>query len=155
MDSDTHNKPAPKLNYATTFNELILGLQCLVDVSVDIHTGEAAVVVSRTPRFVSTPTFRISLDDLKSLSESIRRAQERAQLLDDPLNGATEHQLNCTCGWANLIVVKPPGSPARFTLSIGHFNREGPLAELSSKEIDESIVKLEAILGSVLKKVRK
>jgi hypothetical protein len=155
MDSDTNRKHASKLNYATTFNELVLGLKCIVDVTVDIRTGEAAVVVSRQPRFVSTPSFRISLDDLKSLSESIRSAEERAKLLDDPINGATDHQLNCTCGWATLIVVKPPGSPARFTLTIGHFHREGPLTELSSREIDESIAKLEAILTSVLKKARK
>ena len=142
------------LRYAATFKEKILGVGCDVDISVDIGSKVAIVIASMTRMLSSQPAFRISRDDLAALAACVKTAKERASILDSKAEGASDHQLNCSCGGAALIIVKPfADKPARYTLSIGLFNREGTLDELTSKELDDAVEKLDTLASRITSKV--
>lgn len=146
-------KESGGLRYAATFNEKILGVGCDVDVAVDLVSGEALVIASMRRTLSSEPAFRISREDLASLSSCVKTAKERAGILDNKVKGSSDHQLNCACGGATLIVSKPAGKPARFALNVGLFHREGGLEELSAKELDEAVAKLDALTARVASKM--
>lgn len=141
------------LRYATTFEERIFGAKCNVEVIANIFSGESSIIVSMMQPLGREPAFRILRNDLAELSSCVKTARERARVLDEVAEGATDHQLNCSCGGAVLIVVKPPGKPARFTLSIGLFHQEGALANLSAQQIDEAVSRLDTLAEKVSKKI--
>ena len=142
------------LRYAATFKEKILGVGCDVDISVDIGSREAVVIASMTQMLSSQPAFRISRDDLAALASSVKTAKKRVSILDSKAEGACDHQLNYSYGGAALIIVKPfADKPARYTLSIGLFNREGTLDELTTKELDDAVEKLDTLASRVTSKV--
>jgi hypothetical protein len=124
-----------------------------VEIVVDLSTRDASSVLSMTSFLSSRPVFAISLDNLKQLSRGVSDLKSSAKILGTLIEGATDHQLNCTVGGATAIVVQPPGKPARFTLTIGAFHREGQLDELDTRDIDEAIKRLESLQGRVVQKV--
>jgi hypothetical protein len=148
------SKTVGGLRYATSFEIKLLGSKCDVDVVVDLASQEATAIVSMRQLLSSSPAFRATREDFAALSACIRQARERAGLLDATAEGAHAHQLNCSCGGAALIVVKPPGKPARYTLNVGLFHREGLLEELTSKDIDEAVEQVDALIARVLSKTK-
>ncbi len=141
------------LKYATSFDEKLLGVGCDVEVVVDIESGTAQAFVEMRSFLRSTPAFRITLEDLNSVSAAIKSARSNAKLLESLPGEATDHQLNFFGGGATLIVVQPKGKSARFTLSIGSFSREGDLDTLTDKEIAETVAKVESLKAKVIAKV--
>lgn len=142
------------LRYATLFEVQLLGAKCDVEVVVALSTQEASASVSMRQFFSASPVFRATRDDLAALSACIRQARENATLLEATADGAESHQLNCSCGGGVLVVVRPPGKPARYTLNVGLFQREGFLADLTSKEIDEAVAQMDVLVARVLAKTR-
>ena len=149
-----NSKTVGGLRYATSFELKLLGAKCDVEVVVDLGSQEASAIVSMRRLLSPSPAFRAAREDLAALSGCIRQARENAGLLDATTEGAQAHQLNCSCGGAVLIVVKPPGKPARYTLNVGLFHREGLLEELTSKEIDEAVEQVDALIARVLSKTK-
>lgn len=139
--------------YATSFKEHLFEGKCDVEVVVDLIFKRASSVLSMSQFLSSRPVFAISLENLKHLLRAIQDIRSHAGLLGTLLPGATDHQLNCSTGGATVIVVHPPGKPARFTLSVGTFHREGILEELDVREIEEAISKIEALEKRVLEKL--
>ena len=148
-------RPVTAPVYVSSFEEKILGVKSDVEVSVNLLDASATVVVAMRQPLRSSPSCHISLAELESLKAAIQVSRERAPLLDAMVDGATNHQINCAWGGVTLIVVKPLNRPARFTLVVDEFHREGPLAELSSGEVDEAIAKLTSLRAKVLAKVGK
>jgi hypothetical protein len=151
--SDKHDC-APRLRYAASFKERLLGGTCENEVVVDLSTRDVSVVLGMTQFLSHGPTFLISLEHLKCLSQSISQIKTKAALLDSLIEGAENHQLNVNHGGATIIVVHPQGKKARFALSIGSYHREGVLSEIDSTDIDDAIAKLESQKLLVLKKLR-
>lgn len=139
--------------YATSFKEQLFGGKCEVEVVVDLSTHSASSILSVTSFLSSRPTFSISLEHLKQLARGVADVKNNAKLLSTLIEGATDHQLNCTVAGATAIVVQPPGKPARFTLTIGAFHRDGQLEEFDTRDIDEAIKRIEALQGRVVQKV--
>lgn len=152
--SETSSRQQSSLNYATTFEQKLLGHKCDIEVVVDLSTGEASVVAGMRQALRSSPACHISLDTLERLAACIRDVGKNSRLLDRLVDEATDHQLNCSFGGGTLIVVKPPGKSARFTLTIGLFHREGSIEELSAKEVDDAISALDGLRKRVLTRVR-
>ena len=69
-------------------------------------------------------------------------------------DGSQDHQLNFGSGGASLIVVHPQGKKPRFVLTIGMFNREGELSQLSSKELEDAINRVNTLRKLVSDKVK-
>lgn len=139
--------------YATSFKEQLFGGKCDVEVVVDLTSRRATSVLSMSQFLSSRPVFVITLENLKLLLRAVQDIKSHAGLLGTLLPGATDHQLNCSTSGATVIVVHPPGKPARFTLSVGTFHREGVLEELDVREIEEAISKIEALEKLVLEKL--
>ena len=139
--------------YETCFDEKLLGIGCNVKIIIDINSGSAEAYVEMRSFLRSTPDFRITLEDLKSISEAIKNVKRNANLLEDLVAGATTHKLNYSCGGAMLIVVHPKEKVARFTLSIGYFSREGALDALPDKEILDAVAKIEKLKSAVTEKL--
>ena len=154
-ESSAKSEIAVPLNYATTFEEKLLGVKCEVEVVVDLSSGASSVTAGMRQALRSTPACYLSIDTLELLVNGIKLAHKSAKLLDSLADAATDHQLNLSVGGATLIIVKPPGKPARFTLSIGLYHREGKLEELSAKEVEAAIQSLSALRKRVLAKVGK
>lgn len=100
---------------------------------------------------LTTPSRLVTLDRKPLWNCAVRKS---ALLLESLIPDATDHQLNVSIGGATAIVVRPPGKAARYTLSIGLFNREGELSELDLKGIDESIKEIEEVVVITIDKVR-
>jgi hypothetical protein len=149
-----NSKATGELRYATSFEVKLLGAKCDVEVVVDLGRQDASAIVSMRQILSSSPAFRATREDLSALSACIQKARESAGLLDATAEGAQANQLNCSCGGAVLIVVKPPGKPARYALNVGLFHREGLLEELTSKEIDEAVEQVDALIARVLSKIK-
>lgn len=98
--------------YATSFKEQLFGGKCEVEVVVDLSTHSASSILSVTSFLSSRPTFSISLEHLKQLARGVADVKNNAKLLSTLIEGATDHQLNCTVAGATAIVVQPPGKPA-------------------------------------------
>jgi len=139
--------------YETCFDEKLLGIGCNVKIIIDINSGNAETYVEMRSFLRSTPDFRITLEDLKSISEAIKNVKRHANLLEDPVAEARTHKLNYSCGGAILIVVHPKEKVARFTLSIGYFSREGALDALPDKEILDAVAKIEKLKSAVMAKL--
>jgi hypothetical protein len=139
--------------YATSFKEQLFGGKCDVEVVVDLSSRRTSSLLSMNQFLSSRPAFTISLDGLRLLLRSIQDIKGYKGLLNELLPGATDHQLNCSMSGATVIVVHPPGKPARFTLSVGTFHREGALEELSVSEIEDAITKIAALEKRVLDKL--
>jgi hypothetical protein len=144
---------SPGARYATSFKEQLFGGKCDVEVVVDLATRAPSSVLSMSSFLSSQPVFSISLESLKLLALGITDIKNHARLLSAQITGTTDHQLNCTVGGATAIVVQPAGKPARFTLTIGAFHREGLLEEIAIGEIDEAITKMDALQNRVVEKV--
>lgn len=142
-------KDCEGLRYAAEFDEKILGVGCVVEVMVNITSGEASAVASMKQILSSQPGFRISKKHLVALASCVETAKQRSGVLNRQAAGSKQHQLNCTCGEATLIVVKPDDKPARYTLNIGLLHRSGELEELSTKEIDDAVAKLDELISRV------
>jgi hypothetical protein len=141
------------MKYATSFDEKLLGAGCDVEVVVDLESGVAQACLEMRSFLRSTPAFRITLEDMQSVSAAIKSARTNAKLLESLVGDATAHQLNYSAGGATLIVVHPKGKNARFTLSIGSFAREGELDALTDKEIADAVAKVESLKAKVVAKV--
>jgi hypothetical protein len=141
------------MKYATSFDEKLLGVGCDVEIVVDIESGTAQASVAMRSFLRSTPAFKISLEDLQSVSLVVKQARSSAKLLESMVGDATAHQLNYSLPGATFIVVRPEGKTARFTLSIGSFAREGDLDTLTDKEIAEAVAKVEDLKAKVVAKV--
>ena len=153
MNTDSLGGAASGPKYATSFRENLLGGACDVEVVVNIETKEASATLAMRQLLSSNPAFLISRDDLVAISQNIGMIQSKSPLLDSLIDGALHHQLNYSRKSAVLIVVHPKDRPARFTLSIGLFHQEGPLSELSSKEIDDAVSRLDTLTAAVVAKV--
>ena len=153
--SDSGSSIGGPLNYATTFEEKVLGVKCEVEVVVELSSGNSSVTAGMRQALRSSPACYLTIDTLEALLNCIKATHKNAKLLDDLAEAATDHQLNASVGGATLIIVKPPGKPARFTLTVGLFHREGKLEELSTKEIEAAIQTLSALRKRVLTKVGK
>lgn len=147
-------RAATGLRYATSFEAKLLGAKCDIEIVVDLSSQEASASVSMRQLLSPSPAFKATRDDFAALSSCIREARESAKLLDETAEGAQAHQLNCSCGGAVLIVVKPTGKPTRYTLNVGLFHREGLLEELTSDEIDEVIKQVDILIARVLAKTK-
>jgi hypothetical protein len=143
------------LRYATTFRESILGVSCDIDVTANLKTGKGTTVVSMRRTLSPNPGFQISGEDLVTLLSCIKMAKAGASLLVEKPEMALDHQLNCSCGGAMLVVVKPLGKPARFALNIGLFHREGDLEDLSVEQLEVAITTLDRLKTKVLRKAKK
>lgn len=147
--------PAPAsscLNYAAVFEESVLGVKCDVEVVLDVSARTASVTAGMRQPLRSAPLCRVSIDTLQALSRCIREAKAHEKMLDQLVQGSTDHQFNSSDGGATLIIVKPTGKPARYTLTIGLFHREGLMQELSATDVDAAVTKLEALRARVLAK---
>ena len=153
MGCISETKFGPGLKYATSFDERLFEAGCDVDVVVDVETGEASATVAMRRFLGSTPAFRIADEELTAIAEVVKSVRSRAWLLDDTVEGAQSHQLNYSSGGATLTVVHPKGRPARFVLTIGLFNKEGKLDELSGEEIDVAVKRIEDLKGKTRAKV--
>ena len=131
----------------------LLGVGCDVEIVVDIESGDATAIVAMRSFLRSTPAFRISLEDLAAVANGVRLAHTRAKLLEQMVDGATDHQLNFSVAGSSLIIVHPKDKNARFVLTIGSFAREGDLDKLTDKEIAESVKAVEELKAKVQKKV--
>jgi hypothetical protein len=151
---ESTSKQVVSLNYATKFEQKLLGHKCDVEVVVNLASGQASVVAGMRQALRSSPACYLSLETLEGLAKCVRDVKKNSRLLDSLIDDATDHQLNCSFGGATLIVVKPPGKSARFTLTIGLFHREGAIEELSTKEIDDAVSLLEGLCKRVLARVR-
>lgn len=141
------------LKYATTFDEKILGVGCDVDVVVDLGTGAASATIAMRQFLRSSPAFRIAARDLEAIAEAVKTAKASIKLLDSLADGALDHQLNFSVGGASLIVVHPKGKSARYVLTVGMFNAEGDIAEISSEEIDAAVKRISELTKQVSSKV--
>jgi hypothetical protein len=170
MSSNPTADATSSLKYATKFEERILGVECDVEVCADLSLESATVIAAMRQPLRSTPSCHISIEGLEELRASIHEAHVRAQLLEDLVDGARDHQLNCSCSIARLVVVKPRreekfwerfwpspessrGRPPRFVLTIGEFHREGPLDQLSTSDVDAAIGIMDALRTRVLAKI--
>jgi hypothetical protein len=153
MNCYQQNMIAKGLNYVTSFDEKLLGVGCDVEVVVDIESGAARTNIQMRSFLRSTPAFRITLDDLVSISTAIQSVRKNVKLLESLISDATDHQLNYSFGGMTLIVVQPKGKNARFTLCIGSFSREGDIDTLTNKEILEAVNRVEGLQAQVVSKV--
>jgi hypothetical protein len=141
------------LRYATSFDEKLLGVGCNVEIVVEIESGEAKAVIEMRSFLRSSPAFRISISDMRSILAAVRTAKTNVKLLESMVEGAEAHQLNYSCGGASLIVVQPPGKKAKAVLSIGQFSRESDLDQLSDQEVVDAISRVEALQAKTVQKV--
>ncbi|HZM44030.1 MAG TPA: hypothetical protein VFC14_04310 [Burkholderiales bacterium] len=139
--------------YATSFSEKLFGMRCEVEVVVDLTSGQPTSHLSMMMLMSSRPVFVISLLDLRLIARAIQDLKHHASLLTSRPDEATDHQLNYCIGGASVILVQPSGKPARFTLSIGTFQREGVLAELDMREIEHAIARIETLEKRVLDRI--
>jgi len=139
--------------YATSFEEIVLGSKCKVEVIVDLSTKDYSVVTSMGRTLTAEPAFRIGLAELKQLLLSITQMKKSIKLLDELAPDAKGHQLNCTCGGATMVMTKQEKKDPRYSLTIGLFHKEGALKDFDYKELDEAIGKLEALANQVLKRI--
>ncbi|MBX3647315.1 MAG: hypothetical protein KF766_06550 [Rhodocyclaceae bacterium] len=153
MGSGANIKNDNGVNYVASFKDKFFGVGCTIEVVVDMSTMDSTARLAMKQMLSSNPAFSISLEDLKAISACIRSVQNYAPLLDTLVEGAIDQQLYFVRNGAMLIVVHPKGQSARFTLSIGLFQREGTLQELSSNEIDEVVTKIDAIMAKVVAKI--
>lgn len=153
MFSASATTSAAALNYATVFEERVLGVKCDVEVVVELAGGASSVVAGMKQALSGSRACHLSLDTLADLAACLRTIGDQARLLDNLTNGAKAHQLNWSAGGATLIVVKPAEREARFTLTIGLFHREGPLHELPAKEIEQAVATLHGLRQRVLCKL--
>lgn len=153
MDCMTETKFGRGLKYATVFDERLFGVGCDVDVVVDVESGEASATVAMRQFMRSSPAFWITGEQLVAIAEVVKSVRSRAWLLDETVEGAQDHQLNFSCGGAKLIVVHPKGKPTRFVLTIGLFNKDGELDELSGEEIDAAVKRIEELKAKTVAKV--
>lgn len=142
MSAEVESVNRGGLKYATTFDEKIFGVGCDVDVVVDLGTGEASATIAMRQFLRSSPAFRIAERDLEAIADAVKTAKASIKLLDSLADGALDHQLNFSAGGASLIVVHPKGKTARYVLTIGMFNDEGDIAELSSVVIDAAVKRI-------------
>ena len=141
------------IKYATVFDEKLLGAGCDVEVVVDVETGQSQATVAMRPFLRSSHAFKISVEDLAAMAETIRSANARAKLLNDKIDGAVDHQLNFSAGGSSLIIVHPKDKKARFVLTIGSFSREGELEKISDLEVAQAVKTVEALRAKVVAKV--
>ena len=141
------------LKYATSFDEKLLGTGCDVEVVIEIESGEVSAVIAMRQFLRSSPVFRISDVDLAAMSDAIKSAKRSAKLLENMVDGATDHHLNYAARGASLTIVHPKEKKARFVLSIGAFTQEGDLEKLSDVEIVEALKRIEELKSKVTKKI--
>ncbi len=154
MSSTAQTTADTGLQYATTFDEKLLGMGCEVEIVVDIDSGNAKASIAMRSLLRTSPAFHISIDVLVGVVTTIKSAKSHAALLENLATDATDHQLNYETGCACLTVVQPPGKKkARYTLSIGAFNREGDLDTLSDDEISAAVQRVERLKAMVCAKV--
>ena len=149
MGNQDNSAATQGLKYATRFDQKLLGTGCDVDVTVDLVSGQARAVVRMRALLRSSPAFEIALPDLKAVAAAIQTAKAKVKLLDALVDGADDHQFNYDQSGASLIVVKPPKKDAMAVLTIGSFNRECALADLSDKELTQAISTIEALVARV------
>jgi hypothetical protein len=142
------------LQYEATYDEKLFGVGCDVHVYADLATGEVSVVAAMRRLISPDPAFQISKDDLVCLSTCIESAKHRVSLLADSSAEIKAQNINCSCGRASLVVVHPRGKPASFSLTIGLFHEHGTIDNLSTKEVDEAVAKMEALGARVAAKVK-
>ncbi len=141
------------LNYATTFDEKLLGVGCDVEIVVNTESGDAKATIAMRSFLRASPSFNMSLEELIGVVNAIQSAKSRAALLANLVGDATDHQLNYETGCATLIVVQPPKKKAFYTLSIGAFSREGELDTLSDAEVSAAVQRVESLKAMVCAKV--
>ena len=139
--------------YAASFRERLFGGKCEIEIVVDLSTRAQSAVLSMASFLSKRPTFSISLENLKLLSRGVADLKNNARLLGSLDGGAIDHQLNCAAGGASAIVFQADGNPARFTLAIGEFHKEGRLEELDTHDIDEAIKRIEELQSRVVEKI--
>lgn len=142
-------KSSGELRYATSFEVELLGSKCDLEIVVELASQAVSTTISMRQLLSSYPAFKATREELVVLSACIQKTREYADLLDETSESAQTHQLNCTCGGATFIVVKPSGKTARYTLNIGLFNREGFLNEFSSEEIDDAVKEIDVFVARV------
>ena len=150
--TSTEANAAAAIRYSSTFQTRLLGSKCDVTVTVDLAAGTGTAIAAMRQPLRSTPSCYISLDELKKLRAALHEVHRKAELLDQPTEGADDHRLDCLCGAATLILVKPRERPCRFTLTIGEFHREGVLDDLSASEIEDAISEMEGLRTQVMSK---
>ncbi|MGE0386072.1 MAG: hypothetical protein AB7Q97_15190 [Gammaproteobacteria bacterium] len=153
MGCESANDDASGARYAVAFRERLFGVNCDVEVTVDLHTRAAKATLAMRQMFGARPAFTIGRDDLAALSENLQHLKARAALLQALPEGGVDQQLIFSRGGADLILFQPPGRPARFNLSIGLFHRQGTLDELSAGEIDEALGRLDRRIAEVKARV--
>lgn len=141
--------------YSTSFKEVLFGGRCEVEVTVDISTHAATSFLSMASLLGGRGSHSISLEDLKRFARTVSSMRSNAELLRTLVEDASDHQLNSSVAGATIIVVRPPGKPARFTFSIGALHREGVLEELDTQDLDEAIRRIESLQDRVVQKVAK
>lgn len=143
------------LKYAATFEEKLLGTKCDVDVVVDVRSGESTANIAMRAMLRSQPACRISIEALEELLVILRSTKSNALLLEARPEGAQDHQLNWSSGAASLIIVQPGGKKPRYVLTIGTFNGEGDLSQLSDQEVADAISRVNALRKTVGDKVER
>lgn len=141
------------LKYAATFEEKLLGAKCDVDVVVDVATGESTATIAMRQMLRSMPICRIGIETLEELLTAMKAVEASAILLEARPEGAQDHQLNFGFGGASLIVVQPPGKKARYVLTVGSFNKEGEVSQMSHQELADAVARVNALRKSVCDKV--
>lgn len=133
------------LRYVASFEEKLLGSTCDVEVIVDLKTGQSTARIKMRELLRSMPACEFSIESLEELVEAISTASKSAKLLDDPPEGADDHQMNWSSGAASLVAVKPRKKKARFVLNIGRFNHEGELDQINSRQLVDALSRIQTL----------
>jgi hypothetical protein len=141
------------LKYAASFEEKLFGTTCDVEVVSDLVSGKVTATIAMRQILRSIPACRIGIEELEELLAAMKTAVARASLLAAQPVRALDHQLNWSSGVASLIVVHPPKKNPRYVLTIGSFNLEGDLSQMTFQEVANAIERVNALCKSVSEKV--
>lgn len=139
--------------YSVSFESRLFGGRCIVEVTVDLNTGQASSVLSMPSLLSAQPVFAISLEDLKAFAEGVQQLKARSRVLASLPNGAQDAWLKCLVGNATAVVFQPEGKPDQFTMNIGAYHRHGDLGTLDLAEIHTAIEKLTSFEKAALARV--
>jgi hypothetical protein len=139
--------------FAASFREQLLDAAWDIEIVVDLDTKSAYTNISFSGILSTHPVVSMSLDSLKQLSRALSAIKANAWLLESSIDGAKNQKLDCAIAGASAVLMRPEGKPARFTLSIGPFHREGTLDSLPTNEINEAINKVESLQRRVVEKI--
>lgn len=132
------------VNYVAAFDARVLDERCVVEVSVPLGTTAGpANVTARFKGMVAKSHGGVTLEQLRALRGTLEVMQRSVTLLTHLPPKAHDHQLSWQVGNAVVILVMPRGKPARFTVTVGPWHREGNADDMPLEALGDAIEALE------------